>query len=265
RGLVLLGTGRLAEELLLQLMRQALVRILRVGKLDQKLPDRRIARRARRFSVKPRRLVFHVFRIFPHLVEAERPHEPKWLVLHEPLHVLAADERQVFAEFRAIEVVAAGAVMHLLFRHLVEHLGRRWILLAQPFGEATVDAAVLFLVGDREGEDLLLGKIGKALQIRPHRKRQQWHTGLREFYIRAVLKRQTNPENSAMRFQATRHGLETVLQKLLHAYWRFARPMTVGVRALVIDGSGCILLVKHSYVSGWHLPGGGVEPGETLG
>jgi 8-oxo-dGTP pyrophosphatase MutT (NUDIX family) len=68
-----------------------------------------------------------------------------------------------------------------------------------------------------------------------------------------------------MRFQAMRHGLEAVLQKLLHAYWRFARPMTLGVRALVIDGSGCILLVKHSYVSGWHLPGGGVEPGETLG
>ena len=68
-----------------------------------------------------------------------------------------------------------------------------------------------------------------------------------------------------MRFQAMRRGLETVLQKLLHAYWRFARPMTLGVRALVIDGSGCILLVKHSYISGWHLPGGGVEPGETLG
>src|ERR1700759_4662747 len=39
--------------------------------------------------------------------------------------------------------------------------------------------------------------------------------------------------------------------------------MTLGVRALVIDGRR-IFLVKHSYVSGWHLPGGGVEPGETV-
>ena len=33
-------------------------------------------------------------------------------------------------------------------------------------------------------------------------------------------------------------------------------------RAMVIDGNGRIFLVKHSYVDGWHLPGGGVETGE---
>jgi ADP-ribose pyrophosphatase YjhB (NUDIX family) len=64
---------------------------------------------------------------------------------------------------------------------------------------------------------------------------------------------------------ATRRALEPALRRALHAYWRFARAMTLGVRALVIDEEGCIFLVKHSYVSGWHLPGGGVEAGETLG
>jgi len=61
-----------------------------------------------------------------------------------------------------------------------------------------------------------------------------------------------------------RRALEPALRRLLHLYWRFARGMTLGVRALVIDETGRIFLVKHSYVSGWQLPGGGVETGETL-
>ena len=60
----------------------------------------------------------------------------------------------------------------------------------------------------------------------------------------------------------TRRALEPALRRVLHFYWRFARAMTLGVRTLVIDGEGRIFLVKHSYVSGWHLPGGGVEAGE---
>jgi 8-oxo-dGTP pyrophosphatase MutT (NUDIX family) len=63
---------------------------------------------------------------------------------------------------------------------------------------------------------------------------------------------------------ATRRALEPALRRVLHFYWRFARAMTLGVRALVIDESGRIFLVKHSYISGWYLPGGGVEAGETL-
>ena len=62
----------------------------------------------------------------------------------------------------------------------------------------------------------------------------------------------------------TRRAVEPALRRVLHVYWRFARAMTLGVRALVIDEDGRIFLVKHSYVSGWHLPGGGVEAGETL-
>ncbi|HKS85323.1 MAG TPA: NUDIX domain-containing protein [Pseudolabrys sp.] len=50
----------------------------------------------------------------------------------------------------------------------------------------------------------------------------------------------------------------------MHLYWRFSRAATLGARAMVIDGAGRIFLVKHSYVEGWHLPGGGVETGESF-
>jgi ADP-ribose pyrophosphatase YjhB (NUDIX family) len=40
--------------------------------------------------------------------------------------------------------------------------------------------------------------------------------------------------------------------------------MTLGVRGLIIDKDERILLVKHTYVTGFYLPGGGVEPGETI-
>jgi 8-oxo-dGTP pyrophosphatase MutT (NUDIX family) len=67
-----------------------------------------------------------------------------------------------------------------------------------------------------------------------------------------------------MDLQEVRRKLEPALRRVLHLYWRLARGMTLGVRALVLDGETRVFLVKHSYVSGWHLPGGGVEPGETF-
>jgi ADP-ribose pyrophosphatase YjhB (NUDIX family) len=42
------------------------------------------------------------------------------------------------------------------------------------------------------------------------------------------------------------------------------RPMTLGVRGVVIGADKRVLLVRHTYVGGFYLPGGGVGAGETL-
>jgi 8-oxo-dGTP pyrophosphatase MutT (NUDIX family) len=67
-----------------------------------------------------------------------------------------------------------------------------------------------------------------------------------------------------MRLIRLRRRLGPLLRPFVHFYWRWSRGATLGVRALVIDGHGRIFLVQHSYIDGWHLPGGGVETGETL-
>jgi 8-oxo-dGTP pyrophosphatase MutT (NUDIX family) len=77
-----------------------------------------------------------------------------------------------------------------------------------------------------------------------------------------------DPRNSAydpdgLPARLRRRG-ERMLRSILHLYWRFARGMTLGVRALVIDDGGRVFLIRHTYVAGWQLPGGGVETGETV-
>jgi ADP-ribose pyrophosphatase YjhB (NUDIX family) len=61
-----------------------------------------------------------------------------------------------------------------------------------------------------------------------------------------------------------RSGWPGIRARLFHGYFLLSRPMTLGVRAIVHDrNEHKVFLIRHTYVPGWHLPGGGVEKNET--
>ena len=90
-----------------------------------------------------------------------------------------------------------------------------------------------------------------------------WQAGRRDARIKRDVR--VFEIRVTMNSQDLRKRFEPALRRVFHLYWRFARGMKLGVRAVVLDRENRVFLVKHSYVSGWHLPGGGVEVGETFG
>jgi 8-oxo-dGTP pyrophosphatase MutT (NUDIX family) len=49
----------------------------------------------------------------------------------------------------------------------------------------------------------------------------------------------------------------------VHRLLWWTRALTIGVRAVAFDESGRVLLVRHTYIAGWHFPGGGIGRRET--
>src|SRR4051794_1540511 len=55
---------------------------------------------------------------------------------------------------------------------------------------------------------------------------------------------------------------KSLITRLNAIYRGFFHALTVGVRGAILDEHNRVFLVRHTYVRGWHLPGGGVEVGE---
>lgn len=62
-----------------------------------------------------------------------------------------------------------------------------------------------------------------------------------------------------------RARIEPFTRPLFFMVSRLQRGMTLGVRAVAVDAQGRVMLVKHTYLHGWWLPGGGVDRGEQTG
>ena len=81
------------------------------------------------------------------------------------------------------------------------------------------------------------------------------------------ISQKENPEVSDVGLENKRQDLffgSRFLSFILHIYFRLVRGLTIGVRCIIVKNAREVLLIKHSYTTGWHLPGGGVEVNESV-
>jgi ADP-ribose pyrophosphatase YjhB (NUDIX family) len=72
-----------------------------------------------------------------------------------------------------------------------------------------------------------------------------------------------NPLQPAATVPADKRSLRHNLGLGLRLAWQaVVAPVAFGAHAMIEDGEGRVLLVRHTYIPGWHFPGGGVNRGE---
>src|SRR5579864_7351154 len=109
------------------------------------------------------RFEFHHLGLLADILDSERTHEPFRAPLDKTFHILPANQRDVLAEFLAIEIEQGLTVSRFLRLHLLEHFGGCWIRLAKTIGEISVNAPVFLFEKNRQRQDFPLGKLLKTL------------------------------------------------------------------------------------------------------
>ena len=80
------------------------------------------------------------------------------VALDKTLYILAANERDVFSEFLAIQLNQSAAVSGFFGLHAFEYGGGSREVLAQSFGEIGEDAFIFFFQGNGQRQNFALGK-----------------------------------------------------------------------------------------------------------
>lgn len=79
----------------------------------------------------------------------------------------------------------------------------------------------------------------------PERPALYWQELCRRARIKARIKHH-DVEGSVTILEDLRKRFEPQIRWVFHFYWRLARSMTLGVRAVVLDADNRVFLVKHS-------------------
>src|SRR5258705_12622108 len=122
---------------------------------------------ARGSLIEPYCFHFHELRVFARRVHAKRSNQPQRPALQESLYVLTPDQRNVVAEPLAKCGEQAVPVRGLFLAHLLEHLRRRRVRFSQLVGKLPKNPSILFLVLNRQRQNLALRQILEFLEHSP--------------------------------------------------------------------------------------------------